>query len=227
MTPVLSPSMSSILGLHRVVPRLIAEDAFQNSEAALRGIAEYERFFLLAATNGKEPLVPSTWVDLVWQRHMLDSKAYTEDCDRWAGVYLHRDEGVPPGGFERSLALLGTPDPAVWNRPGPAFVQSDLNISCDSEGPTSDLESEELSGVLARVCQSLQTKPNAPPWVVDARDLLKTEPELAVREYRRFLMLMIRESGSLTPCKLVDEFWHQHILDSRAYLAFCSRVAGR
>jgi hypothetical protein len=48
------------------------------------------------------------------------------------------------------------------------------------------------------------------------------------QEYRRFLALIV-----LNPDKIygmagpVDEFWHEHLLDTQDYLKFCERIAGR
>jgi hypothetical protein len=45
--------------------------------------------------------------------------------------------------------------------------------------------------------------------------------------YRRFLcMLYLDRNASIVPSKQIDAFWHQHILDTRAYAADCERVFG-
>jgi hypothetical protein len=215
------------LGLERIVRRLIAEDGFENHDIAMRSIAEYERFFLIAAQHSDDPHVPSHRVDMVWQRHMLDTVAYAEDCARWAGAYLHRVDAVPPDAYEQTLNLLGPYDPEIWNWPGSA------SISAYRAGPITprelqgSLEEEDFSDVLARVRYSLLHKPSTPAWVADARELLESDPMLAMEEYRRFLGLLMTEAEAITPSKLVDEFWHQHVLDSRNYAHFCSRMAGR
>ncbi|WP_219932527.1 hypothetical protein [Microbulbifer sp. YPW1] len=47
-------------------------------------------------------------------------------------------------------------------------------------------------------------------------------------EYRRFLTLKQMYPGvSLVPSKLVDQVWHAHILDTRAYRQDCNTVFGR
>ncbi|WP_165246754.1 hypothetical protein [Paludisphaera soli] len=215
------------LGLERVARRLVAEDGFADREAALRAVAEYERFFRLAAEDRGEVFVPSRRVDLVWRRHMLDTSAYAEDCRRWAGGYLHRDLGPPAGGYERTLARLRPIDPDAWDGPGPAFVAAEGPDAAVVAQARSGLDREDLSGLVTRVRDALREAPSHAAWIVEALDLLETDPELAVREYRRFLTLLIDGAGPVAPCKLVDEFWHQHILDSRTYARFCDRVAGR
>jgi hypothetical protein len=46
-------------------------------------------------------------------------------------------------------------------------------------------------------------------------------------EYRKFLALRLAHPGAdIVPCKLVDEMWHRHILDTRAYADDCERIFG-
>ena len=45
--------------------------------------------------------------------------------------------------------------------------------------------------------------------------------------YRRYLcMLFMNPKGSIVPTRDIDLFWHQHILDTRAYACDCQRVFG-
>jgi hypothetical protein len=56
-----------------------------------------------------------------------------------------------------------------------------------------------------------------------------SEAELDLREaeYRKFLALHLAYPQSeIVPCKLVDEFWHTHILDTRAYHEDCDAIFG-
>lgn len=51
--------------------------------------------------------------------------------------------------------------------------------------------------------------------------------DLMEAEYRRFLTLHLVYPGeAIVPCKLVDEMWHRHILDTRAYAEDCQRIFG-
>ncbi len=46
-------------------------------------------------------------------------------------------------------------------------------------------------------------------------------------EYRKFLALHVAyPDADIVPCKIVDEIWHAHILDTIAYRADCDRVFG-
>jgi hypothetical protein len=54
------------------------------------------------------------------------------------------------------------------------------------------------------------------------------EWDVAEHEYRRFLALKVFYPGvSLVPSKQVDNIWHAHILDTRAYREDCEKVFGR
>ena len=47
-------------------------------------------------------------------------------------------------------------------------------------------------------------------------------------EYRRFLALHLAfPDAVIVPCKIVDEIWHQHILDTAAYRRDCDAIFGR
>ena len=51
--------------------------------------------------------------------------------------------------------------------------------------------------------------------------------DLAEGEYRKFLALcMTYPEDAIVPCRLVDQFWHQHILDTCAYREDCQRLFG-
>jgi len=52
--------------------------------------------------------------------------------------------------------------------------------------------------------------------------------DLLEQEYRRFLaMRLANPDANIVPCKLVDEIWHQHILDTIAYRHDCDAIFGR
>ena len=185
------------LGLDRLVRRLVAEDGFEDRPAAEQAIVEYERFFL-NLSNPSAP-APSGSVDRVWKRHMLDTRAYARDCASWLGSFVHRDDGH---------ARLGPVLPPTSN------------------SPRHRLDDEEFPELVQRVKDALDTKPVQQSWIEQGRELLDSDPLHALREYKRLLTLAI-EGRPSTPPKLIDEFWHQHILMSQPYYEFCMRVAGR
>lgn len=52
--------------------------------------------------------------------------------------------------------------------------------------------------------------------------------DLAEGEYRKFLALhLLFPDADIVPCHLVDDIWHQHILDTIAYRQDCDRIFGR
>lgn len=57
--------------------------------------------------------------------------------------------------------------------------------------------------------------------------LTREECELAEGEYRKYLTLKKLYPGvELVPNRLLDEFWHAHILDTAAYHSDCNSVFG-
>lgn len=51
--------------------------------------------------------------------------------------------------------------------------------------------------------------------------------DLMETEYRRFLaMHLAHPDTEVVPCKIVDEMWHQHILDTIAYREDCDAIFG-
>lgn len=54
------------------------------------------------------------------------------------------------------------------------------------------------------------------------------ELDLAEAEYRKFLALhLMHPEADIVPCHLVDDIWHQHILDTIAYREDCDAIFGR
>lgn len=199
----LNPPAES-LGLDRLIHRLVVEDGFDCPADAEAAIYDYAGFFRNLAFGGTAVSVPTQRVDLVWQRHLLDTESYFRDCAQWAGNYIHR-----------RVDFSGTP----------LAVPSSEDITW--KGPNGSLAQEDFELLINRVRGSLAQKPVAAPWIEEGQALLEQDPALVVREYRRFLELVIAGAGPMTPSKLVDELWHQHILLSEDYCSFCDRVAGR
>lgn len=53
------------------------------------------------------------------------------------------------------------------------------------------------------------------------------EIDLMESEYRKFLALqMLYVGADIVPCKIVDEMWHRHILDTAAYREDCQAIFG-
>ena len=50
----------------------------------------------------------------------------------------------------------------------------------------------------------------------------------AEQSYRQFLVLnMLYPTKKIVPTLTIDEFWHAHILDTRAYVADCKALSGK
>jgi hypothetical protein len=50
---------------------------------------EYRRFLALHLAFPDSDIVPCKLVDTIWHQHILDTRAYHEDCDAIFGSYLH------------------------------------------------------------------------------------------------------------------------------------------
>jgi hypothetical protein len=47
-------------------------------------------------------------------------------------------------------------------------------------------------------------------------------------EYRKFLALhLLYPDADIVPCKIVDDMWHRHILDTAAYRGDCDVIFGQ
>lgn len=54
------------------------------------------------------------------------------------------------------------------------------------------------------------------------------ELNLMESEYRKYLaMQLMHPDAVIVPCKIVDEMWHRHILDTAAYRQDCASIFGR
>lgn len=62
---------------------------------------------------------------------------------------------------------------------------------------------------------------------IEGNGMSSEQIDFVEREYRRFLALRVfHPEAALVPNRVVDEFWHAHILDTMAYEVDCQRVFG-
>ena len=81
-----------------------------------------------------------------------------------------------------------------------------------------DILVEELD--FTRLKYKLMTSDEEKPWTLD-------ECERREREYKRFLTLIkLNPERQIIPTQEIDKFWHQHILDTKAYREDCQKVFG-
>jgi len=72
---------------------------------------------------------------------------------------------------------------------------------------------------LRRVVAKLMDRDHGKGWCsAKARNILK--------RYRRFLYLTVTQVDPVVPTEDIDELWHAHILDTRAYAADCKATFG-
>lgn len=63
--------------------------------------------------------------------------------------------------------------------------------------------------------------------LIEKGNLDTVQAETIVQEYRRFLQLVANGPGPVVPSPLLDQVWHLHLTDTRAYAAFCDAAFGR
>eukprot|EP01043_Picozoa_sp_COSAG02_P029112 COSAG02_NODE_1797_length_10902_cov_25.030177_8_plen_678_part_00 len=236
-------AVSSIdaLNLDRLVRRLVSEDGLGDEVRARAAIAAYKQLLRLAASHRDVLLQPAAAVDAVWQRHLLDTKAYHDDCASIFGGYAHRryPQGTNDDKYKavaHTVALLeteiGTVDKDIWGTTPLHNVYIDLaprrppsessvfSKRCQIE----DVDLDWLGTVVAVELPLKQSQcRNKEPLAL----IVMEDTAAAVVEYKKFLRLMIDQNNEwFTPSKLVDELWHRHILDSERYMEFCQQVAG-
>ena len=212
------------LELSRLVRRLVAEDGLDSQDAALAAIAEYKKFLHLATLH-PGPLQPPAAVDVVWQRHLLDTKAYEADCAAIFGRYAHRvymygaageSEEIAAASQMKSLARtsalleleFGTVDSDIWGFTPLHSVGIDLTPPPvrSSGAHLTKIEDEDLAWLGAAVAIELPLKQSNCRKKEPLAQIAIDEPAATVEEYKRFLRLMVdHDGGYYTPSKLVDE----------------------
>ena len=66
--------------------------------------------------------------------------------------------------------------------------------------------------------------------LVNVAGWLKDDAETTAKLYQNYLILLKRyrnEYSNLPPSEDIDEFWHNHILDTEAYIEDCKKIFGR
>jgi hypothetical protein len=58
-------------------------------ETADRAEKRYRRFLGMVYCDWNGSIVPTKDIDTVWHQHILDTRAYAEDCERVFGEFLH------------------------------------------------------------------------------------------------------------------------------------------
>lgn len=110
-----------------------AEEGAGWSESHCERVAlEYRRFLALTREYPDKGVVPSTVVDKFWHSHILDTRAYAEDCDRLFGGFVHHfpywgmrgeaDLKELHDAYDETLALYakhwGAPAAEIWEPQG-------------------------------------------------------------------------------------------------------------
>lgn len=60
-----------------------------NLVRAKKAVLDYQRYMAVTKALGGVQLVPNGDIDEIWHMHILDTRAYMQDCDTLFGEYLH------------------------------------------------------------------------------------------------------------------------------------------
>lgn len=130
------------LDLEAVKFKLVRGDA-QRWTAAKADAAEtiYKRFLQLCMKYSDQPIVPTPDVDEMWHCHILDTRAYAQDCEYALGFFLHHwpyagtlgpeDEAELHANFAATCALYVNEFDEPYSG---AATCSDCGRSCDWGG---------------------------------------------------------------------------------------------
>ena len=103
----------------------LEEETGHSTDVCYTLVEEYRRFMYLVGSTG-DTLAPSPIVDLVWQLHIQDERAYFEDfCPRIIGRTIHHNPAAAPvdedPAYERTLEYytqeFGRPAVQYWPDP--------------------------------------------------------------------------------------------------------------
>lgn len=64
---------------------------------------EYLRYLTICKLHPGIGLTPSHDVDEVWHRHILNTKQYAEDCQKYFGYFLHHEPCTPTTSFDPDI----------------------------------------------------------------------------------------------------------------------------
>ena len=110
----------------------LEEETGHSTDVCYTLVEEYRRFMYLVGSTG-DTLAPSPIVDLVWQLHIQDERAYFEDfCPRIIGRTIHHNPAAAPvdeaPAYERTLEYytqeFGRPAVQYWPDPDLSAVSS-------------------------------------------------------------------------------------------------------
>lgn len=84
-------SLINSVDLSMVKAKLMDEEEGQGWDMEYANYAEkrYRRYLCMIFLNPDGPCVPTKDVDLFWHQHILDTRAYADDCQKIFGEFLH------------------------------------------------------------------------------------------------------------------------------------------
>jgi hypothetical protein len=94
-----------------------------------------------------------------------------------------------------------------------------MSLSQDSDTSTrlKAIDKLDLSMVKMKLCLTIEK---------EGKGWSQLQAEASEVQYKRFLKLCVLYEGRVVPTRDIDEMWHAHILDTKAYIEDCQRVFG-
>lgn len=192
-------------------------------------IYEYRRFlFLMSITEDESKLIPSKRVEEVWQCHILHSKLYRLHCQSIFGRFVHykpisSNDAFPNRRvlYQETLKLYQDtfkedPYDQIW----PSSYHSVLDIvrlNYHRTVPSFDFSRKLFLSPNLKLFETIYLRlVNVHKW-----GTILSENRLI--EYLKFLQLANLSSNRIgvVPSKHIDIVWHEHILHTSFYEAYC------
>ncbi|MCY4051414.1 MAG: hypothetical protein OXE41_12465 [Gammaproteobacteria bacterium] len=101
----------AVLDFSKLKQKLQATEGW-SSESTNEAEHLYRKFLALVMTYPDRKLGPSRVMDHFWHAHILDTRAYTSDCEMLFGHYLHH---YPYGGTYGDVLDIAISDAAYKN----------------------------------------------------------------------------------------------------------------
>ena len=110
-----------------------SREAIFTKQECLRAEREYRRYLTLKKLYPEEELVIDSWLDHYLHAHILDTRAYQEDCQTLFGKLIHHSPYVGFGGEEEILEQQQT-----FNRTRALYFRHFKHPSPGKEGSTAN-----------------------------------------------------------------------------------------
>lgn len=218
-----------------------------NLETARKVETEYKRFLELVGRYGAAVVAPSKSVQVFWEQHVLDTQKYAVDSEQVFGDFLHhqplgRDAETPGSRLDRTLELYSRTfradsdgyllaGAATGSRLGHneawCFLQPEPNPNPCEGVPSCYGDIRSIDSLDIRPALAALNLENVRRNFMEKTGFSPEQVDIVEGEYKCFLELSKTfPHAPIVPSQVVDEFWHEHILETRQYAEDTTRVLG-